>query len=450
MPPQVDPRWELAQRVADSPLFRRGQKLRAFLLYVCENALLERIGNIREQLIGEKVFGRAPDYNIYEDNIVRVEAGELRKRLAAYFAGEGLREAFIIEVPKGAYVPVFRPREVAAPKAASAPAFPQPSVAPVPEIVVEPAAPPRAHSHRLAWLSLALLVSVVAIAWLFVENRRLRQAAELAGATSLSRADYSMYSELMGTLGTVGNREPQLVLSNPQAILFYGSETKAPLEFGRTVLAPQELATTFGFALRSRDKNLPYHFLSVNRANYTGIGEAIAAFRLGRLMQSLGRPVRLTQSRFLNWGQISKEDLILLGGPSSNDWTFQNDSKSNFPFAAGSLQNLKPLPGEQKLYQTEPAVPGGAVTSYGVIKALTSPYGYRSLMLAGFNGTGTAGVAEFFSTPARMREVYTRIRRAAPGRAFPSDWEVVVKIAEHDDVPVGTWVAALRPCAGAP
>jgi hypothetical protein len=111
----ANPRWELVQRVAASPYFSRGPKLRAFLLYVCENTILGQLENVREQLIGCKVFGRTADYILSEDNIVRVEARELRKRLEAYFANEGKNERLIIEIPKGTYVATFRPREQASP-----------------------------------------------------------------------------------------------------------------------------------------------------------------------------------------------------------------------------------------------------------------------------------------------------------------------------------------------
>ena len=99
----AEPRWQLVQRVSDSSHFRRGPKLRAFFLYVCENAILGRQENLTAQLIGTRVFGRSPQTDMSEDNIVRVEARELRKRLEAYFAGEGRAEPVIIEIPKGNY-----------------------------------------------------------------------------------------------------------------------------------------------------------------------------------------------------------------------------------------------------------------------------------------------------------------------------------------------------------
>jgi hypothetical protein len=58
-----------------------------------------------------EVFGRPSDYNPSEDNIVRAEARELRKRLDIYFLTEGRGEPVRIRIPKGSYVPCFEPRE---------------------------------------------------------------------------------------------------------------------------------------------------------------------------------------------------------------------------------------------------------------------------------------------------------------------------------------------------
>lgn len=75
---------------------------------------------------------------------------------------------------------------------------------------------------------------------------------------------------------------------------------------------------------------------------------------------------------------------------------------------------------------------------------LTSPYGFKTLVLAGVSSSGTAGVAAFFSEAERMREAYRRIRAASP-KGFPSDWEVLIEIAVHDGLPVGASVRATRP-----
>jgi hypothetical protein len=435
-----DSRWALVQRVADSSYFCKAPKLRAFLLYACENALLGRLENVREQLIGSKVFGRPAEYSLVEDNIVRVEARELRKRLEAFFAAEGRDEPVVIEIPKGGYVPVFKPRE----QAASAVLEPN---------VQEPVTPTGPWSLAPRWLvalfGAVLLLTTGAAGWLVFENLRLRrQTSEVTPGAAA--ADYSFYPDLLGNLGAIPEREALLVLSNPRLAIYYGADSMAPIEQtpGRTILAPKELKTTFGFALRTGDRELPFHFLTMSRGEYTGVGEATAAFHLGRLMHFLRRPVRLTQQRFVNWDHLQKQDLIILGGPQSNDWTYQADIKSEFNFLPGFIENVRPRPGEQKRYPGN-SDPGPDVADYGVIKMLASPYGFRMLLLAGRSSAGTAGVAQFFSDPAKLGPVYNLIHAAAPGRGFPSNWEVLLKITVRDTLPMDTTVVALRPASPA-
>ena len=203
-----------------------------------ENALLGRLDTIREQPIGTRVFGRAPDYNLNEDNIVRVEARELRKRLETYFAGEGRNEPLIVEVPKGGYVPVFKLRE-------QPPDVAEPA-ARTPVAAVLPAEPkPRAPGWWMPVLLGSLAVLIAAVLWLGLENWRLLQRFEpQASARSAAAAeDYSFYGELLGKLGATPNRETLLVLSNPKVVLYYGSPSNQPIPTmpGHTIPAPKEL-----------------------------------------------------------------------------------------------------------------------------------------------------------------------------------------------------------------
>jgi hypothetical protein len=441
---QPDARWELVLRVADSVYFRKGPKLRAFLLYVCENTILGRPENVREQLIGARVFGRLADYDLSNDNIVRVEARELRKRLEAYFALEGKNEAVVIEIPKGAYVPIFRPRE----EAASPPAGPESEESA--EAAVAPVwTPGRASRWLVPVVAMGLVAWAAATLWLATENRRLRQTPNPKSvAADASPQEYSIYPELLGTLGELPNREPQLVLCNPKVILFFGSTTATPYVEppGSLVVAPKELDRAFSSALNGRDRDMPYHFFRVTRENYTGIGEAMAAFQLARLMDVLHRPVHLTQARFLNWDNVQEQDLILLGGPSSNAWTYQVDATSDFVFSARSVVNLRPLAGEQNQYTADAAPrPGGGMAEYGILRMLTTPHGFKTFLLAGLSGAGTAGVAEFFANPAKMKPLAERIGAAAPGKPFPTDWEAIIRIVVQDGLPVESSTVTIRP-----
>ena len=87
---------ELVGRVANSPTFQKSPRLREFLVYVADCTIDDRLEDVREQQIATNVFNRKADYNPSQDNIVRVEARSLRKRLDAYFAGEGKDEPVVI------------------------------------------------------------------------------------------------------------------------------------------------------------------------------------------------------------------------------------------------------------------------------------------------------------------------------------------------------------------
>ena len=79
-----------------------------FLRVIVERHLEGRDGELKESVIGVEVFGRQPGFDAKQDSTVRTEAGRLRARLAEYYAGDGLRDRVIIELPKGGYIPAFR------------------------------------------------------------------------------------------------------------------------------------------------------------------------------------------------------------------------------------------------------------------------------------------------------------------------------------------------------
>src|ERR1700729_4459996 len=108
--PTVEERRALIERVAASEHFRRSARLRDFLLYVGRQSLKDGRPEINEQEIGVKVFGRSSSYDRSQDNIVRVNATELRKRIDLYFASEGTSESLILEIPRGGYKPIFHRR----------------------------------------------------------------------------------------------------------------------------------------------------------------------------------------------------------------------------------------------------------------------------------------------------------------------------------------------------
>jgi hypothetical protein len=106
----LDECWNVIEHVAASTQFKRASRSREFLLYVSSKAIKEGNNDLHEQEIGHAIFGRDESYDTSQDNIVRVSASDLRKRIEAYFTSEGIDEQLIFDIPRGGYSPVFHRR----------------------------------------------------------------------------------------------------------------------------------------------------------------------------------------------------------------------------------------------------------------------------------------------------------------------------------------------------
>lgn len=98
---------EQLNRVCQSPLFVHSRRYPTFLEYVVRRTLEGDPAELKERTIGIEAFGRASDYDLNADPIVRVTAAEVRKRLAQYYYAPEHQQELRIELRPGSYVPEF-------------------------------------------------------------------------------------------------------------------------------------------------------------------------------------------------------------------------------------------------------------------------------------------------------------------------------------------------------
>jgi hypothetical protein len=96
------------EAVLRSEQFTRAPTLANLLSYLCEKLFAGEAYQIKEYSVGVEVFHRGSSFDQDSDSIVRVEANRLRKRLAAYYAGDGASHRLQITIPLGQYVPEFK------------------------------------------------------------------------------------------------------------------------------------------------------------------------------------------------------------------------------------------------------------------------------------------------------------------------------------------------------
>src|SRR5580692_1159066 len=104
-----DKRWQLVQRIVSSPPFQKSTRLRDLLQFITEQTIHGNAHELTEQHIGNALFHKPSDYRPLEDSSVRVHARQLRLKLHEYFNEDDRNEPLILDIPKGAYAPTFRP-----------------------------------------------------------------------------------------------------------------------------------------------------------------------------------------------------------------------------------------------------------------------------------------------------------------------------------------------------
>src|SRR5919204_619702 len=95
------------KRLVESPFFRTSKRCRLFLEHVVDHSLNDPSESLKERTLGVQVFARESTYDTATDPIVRVTAGEVRRRLGQYYAEEAHHTDLRIDLPAGSYAPVY-------------------------------------------------------------------------------------------------------------------------------------------------------------------------------------------------------------------------------------------------------------------------------------------------------------------------------------------------------
>jgi hypothetical protein len=158
---------EQLERVLNTPQFSISRRYPSLLRYVVEQTLEGHTDRLKERTLGVEVFGRDPAYDSNADPVVRMTAAQVRRRLTEYYLEPGHATEVRIELPLGAYMPVFRQPEAQEPLATVA-------VLAVgePEMV-----PERLPRRRLGYLMAVVLVVALGATAYFAVIAPMRETA---------------------------------------------------------------------------------------------------------------------------------------------------------------------------------------------------------------------------------------------------------------------------------
>ena len=423
--------WALLERIASSVYVKRAARLQELLLYLGKCSLKDGCDTIHEQKIGIEVFGRSADYDTGDDNIVRTNISELRKRVEAYFEGEGASETLGVEIPRGSYVPVFRHRSVKPQTARETPAA-QP---PAPANIIPISAPSDAAQvrptgrlrNRLVWALVGVIVVALGAA-LAVSRYQYR---------SLYRAMYPwQYQPTVAELwGGILNARPDtdIVLADASFGLLQDINKKS-FEFD------EYLNRSYISELQTQ-KASPDLRAVLDRIATWNLGDQ-DDFKLARRILALdpqGTKMHLYNARGYLPDLTKRDNVILIGGRISNPWDDLFEGQMNFvavfpPDGPITVMNRSPMKGEQAVYaQTSSA-------QYCVVSYLPNPdHTGVVLLIEGTDAEATEAAGDFLLSDDQL----SAFQRLLHADRFPY-FEVLLKVSSVPGTPLTATVAAYR------
>ncbi len=394
-----DPRWETTQRIILSRHFERSALLKRFLLYIVAGVIRDRKSEITEHQIGVRVFDRPQSYRTVEDNIVRNYARQLRRRLSEYYADEGASDVLRLDIPLGAYVPVF--------VQAATVAFEEPvqeTLVPNPPASGE-SSPSRLTTSllRRRWkhllIAVGLLVAysglLVGLSWFAAIRFHDRQP-------SLSAPTNALWAAIFG-----GSSITYIVPADA------GLNLLEDVSHHLMPLADYINSGYFSLPLSQLDGHSSEDMRTQQLTSYVDLQIVTS---LERLPYFDPRRATLRFPRELRLDDLKNVNAVILGSVGSNPWAAIADQTANFRITnqpgmnSAVILNNAPLPGEAVSYPSHWNEP--THDTYAVIQYLPNLAGTgHLLLLQGLDVAGTQACAEVLLHPVAIAAILQRATR---------------------------------------
>jgi hypothetical protein len=420
--PLSDERWHLVQRIVASPPFQKSGRLRDLLQYITEQTIRGNTHELTEHNLGEAVFHKPAGYSPLEDSSVRVHARQLRLKLHEYFDGVGRDEPLIIEIPKGSYVPTFRPAKAV-------------ETVPVAMPVVEPTAP-RFSRAILPWVLSGVLTVLCAALLVYFQLSSARgtpahassppwpfpQIFDTRHQTVIVVADgnYGMFRILTGERGSL---EQYLQRDFPQS--------SAALKFGKA---------------GSRFSDY------ISNSTLTSFADVANAVSLVKIAGPMQKQVSVRSARDLKIRDLDHENYIFIGSPASNPWVSLFQDKLNFRESEAAVGNsvkafvnTKPLPGEQAQYEglRWTGTEGDDYATIALLPNITQDGSV--LILQGLQQEGTEAAGRFLAEADNRHQLQRSLGIPVSDSITENVWfEALIRSRTVSGAPNSTALVAIR------
>lgn len=353
--------------IVSSHHFRGSKRYPAMLKYVVFAAIDGHASDLKERTLGVEVFGRDPDYDTNADPVVRISAGEVRKRIAQFYHENGHGAKLEIELPLGSYAPEFRLRE------------PGVLEAQIDHNVEKPDSTeyqPRKSSRRY------LIFALAGIAVLIV-----------AGAFGI----YAYHKAALLKNDSIAELWRPMLKSPEPVLVVVGTNHNAEQ------LSPEVAETTFFDRITS-----PYHHVSV--ATATTLANVAA------VLQQHGTAFEIKEDNETSLTDMHSRTIILIGA-TNNAWTMRLVGPLRFRFLPGPNSQIQDTKNLQNIdWRVDFLKPYASIsTDYAIVARYRDPTTEGPVMVVGGLGPfGTEAAGAFVATPQYLAQL---------AKQLPPGWE---------------------------
>lgn len=374
------------ERILTSRHFKSADRSKQFLRYVVLNKLGGTPERLKERTIGTAVFHRPPGYATGEDPVVRVQAGEVRRRLEQYYQELPQPSLLRIELPVGSYSPVFH-------------LGPSPGTREVQTRAVLPAAvsAPRRKAvlNVVFGLAIAISIALAARAFFYSPHRAAEPKTKL--------------EEFWGP--AIASQQPVLIcIANATD----RSSEESIRELSQARSGTSQAERTKALPPRGTDEKITNEGLPIS-PEIVPASDASVAFALSSLFGRLNRPSQLRIGAAATYEDLRNFPAVIIGGFNSK-WTMQLVSNLHFAFLRehGEYMIREEVAGGN-VWTTRFGPNGETVEDFAIVSRLIdSKTGQFTVTVAGIGPRGTQAAGEFVTSLRHLQEGLA---------SAPADWQ---------------------------
>jgi hypothetical protein len=373
---------EQLERLLAHPLFANSKRYPVLLAHTVEQTLKGNAAALKERSIGIEVFGRSPSYDANADPVVRITAGEVRKRLMQYYYDSAHDGELVIELPCGSYVPLFRTSAPTQPDLSAAALEPAPVSAAL-EVVPAPLPP----APRRRWLFLAFL-SALALAGSFAIGWQWRDLQSYSAPNSIDR----FWAPI-----TDGNATATYCLGEPAKDIDVGSINS--LETPADGSKPEPL------------------YFRLHLSGHLALADVVTLTRTAAALETRHKAFRVLPASEASFAQLREGPIVLIGG-FDNIWTLRVTQKLRFGFESkdGVALIVDRKSPQQTSWATAWDLPYQKLSrDYAIVARIhDNTTGQPVIVAAGISEEGTEAAGEILYNPVYLDSLLAKL---------PPNWE---------------------------